>query len=231
MIFQVNAELGVRFGVSLNQGNLSFMEDTATCLANAFEVNRKTSGFKPPGALLAPADPVPIGTPEEEPGKGTAAYFAVFDGKTCHRNVAGLGQDIEGVEVDRDTTSFNLWSRGPLLTLRPEINHEDKRSIPSSKGVANFERIAIMIVCTSGCFMASRVLHKYNLNANLPALQKRAPSESEPMATFVPSGIPSLFNALQGTYDWSHCITTIFDIVCLLGCIPISNLFSWMPVL
>lgn len=118
MIFQVNAEVGVRFGVSLNQGNLSFMEDTATCLADAFGINRRTPESKPPGTSHAPADPVPVRAPEEEPGKGAAAYFAVFDGKTCRRNVACLGRGIEGLEVDRDTTPFNLWSRGPLLRLR-----------------------------------------------------------------------------------------------------------------
>lgn len=136
------------------------MEDTATCLADAFEVNRGTSEFKPPGTLPAPADPLPVGTPEEEAGKGAAAYFAVFDGKTCRLNVACLGQEIEGLEVDRDTKPFNLWSRSPLLILKPEIHHDDNRIIPSSKCLADYERRAIMIVSTSRCCMASRVLHK-----------------------------------------------------------------------
>ena len=53
---QMNIDVGVRFGVSLDQGKRCYMEDTAACLTNAFSVKRdarKPSESPPEGKQSA----------------------------------------------------------------------------------------------------------------------------------------------------------------------------------
>ncbi len=101
----MNIDVGVRFGVSLDQGKRCYMEDTAACLTNAFNIRHedpRNPSEGPPedaqpalGGAPAPRDQMdavesgPSGgfsaraeAPETAASvsPGAAAYFGVFDG-------------------------------------------------------------------------------------------------------------------------------------------------------
>ena len=107
---QVNLGVGVRFGLSLKQGNRRTMEDTATHLAdacgdargirrNTFQTERQPGELStmPSSAAAAAAAAVPVaaaaapmvlsGDPTK-PLPHAAAYFGVYDGMEPGRNVS-----------------------------------------------------------------------------------------------------------------------------------------------
>lgn len=85
---QVNLEIGVRFGLSLNQGNRCFMEDTVAHVANAFRSDAGNPGSQRSVEPHEGATGTGTGVGME---RDAAAYFGVFDG-TVSPNRQGEGK-------------------------------------------------------------------------------------------------------------------------------------------
>lgn len=116
---KVNLDIGVRFGLSLSQGNRRAMEDTATYLADAFGIRRK--GFKTQrhseelstissgAAAAAPTTPTGDPTNTQTPA---AAYFGIYDGAVSGRN---LSLSIRGTL--RQGIALRLFGGGGICVL------------------------------------------------------------------------------------------------------------------
>lgn len=79
---KVNLNLGVSFGLSMNQGVRCTMEDTTAFLADAFSVGPESTQLRAPEEPSTMTATVEVTSPKSSgtPQSASAAYFGVFDG-------------------------------------------------------------------------------------------------------------------------------------------------------